>query len=70
MSQSENSAIKRRRVLASAGALSAFGALAASVQSLPGRRRSEDSLSIAKTETAGGYQLTEHIKRYYRTARI
>jgi ferric-dicitrate binding protein FerR (iron transport regulator) len=66
------SAVNRRTVFAGAGALGALGAMAAVV----GVSRSV-APAAAPTQTAeaqagdsGGYQLTDHVKQYYATARL
>jgi hypothetical protein len=62
--------VGRRNLLAGAGTV---GALAAAATVLP---LSQQSPADAKTgarqplDTDGGYRLTEHIKRYYRSTRI
>ena len=69
MSESQRPLIDRRRVFAGAGTV---GALAAAAAVLPTLKASEPA-AVAKTdanERGGGYQLTEHVKRYYETTRI
>ena len=69
MSESKRPLIDRRRVFAGAGTV---GALAAAAAVLPALKASEPVV-VAKTdavESSGGYQLTEHVKRYYETTRI
>ena len=64
-------ALDRRTVLAGAGAV---GALAAAAVALPGTPSPGASVKSAQVEapadTSAGYRLTEHVKHYYRTARI
>jgi len=68
MSKPTLPALNRRTVFAGAGAA---GALAASATLLPGAHVPEPvKAAAAKPEQEGGYQLTEHVKRYYATARI
>jgi hypothetical protein len=62
--------VDRRAVMAGAGAV---GALAAAASLLPGAKpetASTQAASAAPPDTAAGYRLTEHVKRYYATARI
>jgi hypothetical protein len=61
--------IVRRTVLAGVGGA---GALAAAAALLPGAVSTETVVSADKPagNTAAGYRLTEHVKRYYQTARI
>lgn len=50
----------------------AVGAAAAAVVALPGAPALETALQAPKPapEKGGGYSLTEHVKRYYKTTRI
>jgi hypothetical protein len=63
--------VDRRAMLAGAGAV---GALAAAATLLPG---TQEAGTVAKVATAklapdgsAGYRLTDHVKQYYKTARI
>lgn len=71
MSKQSTSPVSRRTALAGAGTA---GALAAAAAVLPLARPAADAGAVAAKaqadEQAGGYQLTEHVKRYYRTARV
>jgi len=71
MSKQDTSPISRRQALAGAGTA---GALAAAAAVLPlGRPAPEaaaDAGAVPKAESTGGYQLTEHVKRYYQTTRV
>jgi hypothetical protein len=73
MNQSDLPAVNRRTVFAGAGALGAMGAIAA-VTGLPrGLAAGPAPVQVAEAkpaETTGGYQLTDHVKQYYATARI
>lgn len=63
------SKISRRTVLAAG---STIGAIAAAVTLLP-ETIPETAIPAQATEPlakGGGYQLTEHVKRYYRTALV
>lgn len=69
MSKSPPPTISRRTVFAGAGAASA---LAAAAVVLPGAPKAVTPVAAAlpePTET-GGYQLTDHVKQYYATARV
>lgn len=61
--------MSRRRLFAGAGAATAVAAVAALVPQAP-----EPEAVAAQPEPADpgrkGYQLTEHVQRYYQTARI
>lgn len=65
--------VPRRTALAGVGAL---GAVATAAVLLPGQQLSMAQAPVAGTpieggtNTAGGYRLTEHIQRYYASARI
>ena len=53
----------------------ATGAAAAAVVALPGLSRGPASQSAAEPlkpvpEKGGGYSLTDHVKQYYKTARV
>ncbi len=61
--------ISRRTVFAGVGAVGAVGAIAAAT-SLPGVTPAPTKTAEARLDTTGGYQLTEHVKRYYASARI
>jgi hypothetical protein len=56
-------------VLIGAGAVGAVGAIAAAT-ALPGVAPAPVKTAEARPDAAGGYQLTEHVKQYYATARI
>ena len=59
----------RRTVFAAGGSA---GALAAAAAALPLVRPSEPQAAAAKPEVdkSGGYQLTQHVLRYYETAKV
>ncbi len=63
--------LDRRTVMAGAGAV---GALAAAAAVLPAAQQAGAEVQGAAVkplaDTAAGYRLTEHVKRYYATARI
>jgi hypothetical protein len=61
----------RRRLFAGAGAV---GALASAAAVLPGLHPTEpvaaDTERKPAPDAGGGYQLTDHVKRYYQTAKV
>lgn len=68
MSKSPQPALSRRTVFAGAGAA---GALAAAATLLPAAQKAPVQTAQLKPEPeTGGYQLTDHVKQYYATARI
>jgi len=70
MSKTPTPQLSRRRVFAGAGTA---GALAAAAAVLPLGKPGTDlaaALPKALPDTTGGYQLTEHVKRYYQTAKV
>jgi hypothetical protein len=70
MSQSKPSSVSRRTVFAGAGALGALGGLAVATK-LPGALpEAKPVATTAEAPPSGGYQLSEHVKRYYATARV
>ena len=68
-SRPELPTVNRRTVFAGAGAVGALGAIVAATH-LSGVVASQDKTAVAKADEAGGYQLTDHVKQYYATARI
>lgn len=61
-------ALSRRTVFAGAGAA---GALAVVATALPLREQAATAPAVEKAaEAEGGYRLTEHVQRYYQTARV
>jgi len=62
------SALTRRHVFAGAGGI---GALAAVAAVLP-LSKADATAAVAEVARPGddGYRLTEHVKRYYQTARV
>jgi hypothetical protein len=71
MSKSELPSVNRRTVFAGAGAVGALGAIAAATRLVPAEPAPQPQKTAdAKALEAGGYQLTDHVKHYYATARI
>lgn len=60
-------ALSRRTVFASAGAV---GVAAAAAAALPGVTQKPEPTSSALPSKPDGYQLTEHVQRYYQTAKV
>jgi hypothetical protein len=70
MSKTSNSPLSRRRLFAGAGTA---GALAAAAAALPLAREASEpdpKAGAPSPDTKGGYQLTEHVQRYYQTAKV
>lgn len=63
--------IDRRKALAGAGTAGALAAAAAVLPSMQGAAPAGEGVDAKPAgESAAGYRLTEHIKRYYASARI
>ena len=63
--------LNRRTAVAGAGVVGAVGALAALSTTLPGPPTpAAVKAAEAQPATADGYQLTDHVKHYYATARV
>ena len=60
----------RRQVFAGAGAVGALAAAAAVLPGTPAAPVAQAAVTGAKPDDAGGYQLTDHVKRYYQTTRV
>lgn len=64
----DSATLSRRRMFAGAGGA---GALAAVAAVLPMTKTEAPAAVVTQADTQeGGYQLTEHVKRYYQTARV
>lgn len=64
----ENSKLSRRTLFAGAGTV---GAVAAATSLLPSvQNMAPPILQKAKPERGGGYELSEHVKRYYKTTLV
>ncbi len=68
MSEAKNQ-LSRRTVFAGMGAA---GAVAAVATTMPLARAPQPQAEVSRPvpEKGGGYALTEHVKRYYKTARV
>jgi len=70
MNRDDQQPMARRTLLAGAGTASALVAAAALLPARePASTPVEDAVQTASDESAG-YRLTEHVKQYYRTARV
>jgi len=69
MSKTAPPTISRRSVFAGAGAASALAAVAAMLPGAP-KAVAPVAAALAEPSAAGGYQLTDHVKQYYATARV
>ncbi|MEY2875695.1 MAG: hypothetical protein RLZZ373_3066 [Pseudomonadota bacterium] len=70
MSQSPTSKLTRRRVFAGAGTVSALAAVAAVLPVAHAPPQATAQPRHAPDTATGGYQLTEHVRRYYQTAKV
>ncbi len=59
--------VSRRTVFAGAGAA---GAAVAAAAVLPGVVQKSAPAVEAQPQLTGGYQLTDHVRRYYQTAKV
>lgn len=69
MSKTPASTLSRRHVFAGAGAVGALAAAATLLPSAPQPVAAADA-SQAKPDPEGGYQVTQHVLRYYQTAKV
>jgi uncharacterized phage protein gp47/JayE len=70
MNRDDQQPMARRTLLAGAGTAGALAAAAALLPARePARTQVEDTVQTASDESAG-YRVTEHVKQYYRTARV
>ena len=60
-------ALSRRTVFVGVGAV---GAAAATAALLPGAVQAPPPVAAATPAASRGYQLTEHVQRYYQTAKV
>jgi hypothetical protein len=60
-------ALSRRTLFAGAGTA---GAVAAAAALLPGTQADPSVAAAGSADPGEGYRLTEHVKRYYQTARV
>lgn len=69
MSETNRPDSSRRRLFAGAGAAGAAAALVAVLPRQPAPTAVTEATPDAPAK-GGGYQLSEHVKRYYQTARV
>jgi hypothetical protein len=62
------SKLSRRRLFVGAGTVGAMGVAASVLPSVVGQEAQPQAKQAP--ERGGGYQLTEHVKQYYRTTRV
>ena len=69
MNEHKSPQLHRRTVFAGAGAV---GALAGAAALVPLARQAEPVAAAPKAppEAGGGYQVTQHVLQYYKTARV
>jgi hypothetical protein len=67
--KSDQPALSRRTLFAGASAAGAVATLAAVLPRGPGATAVAEAVKPAP-DTSGGYQLTQHVLRYYQTARV
>jgi hypothetical protein len=69
MKERENK-VGRRTVMAGAGAAGALAAVATLLQPRAAPPAGAQDTGPLAADATPGYRLTEHVKRYYRTARV
>lgn len=69
-SSPDSATLSRRRMFAGAGGVGALAAVAAVLPLAKVEVAPVASAQAGAGEGDGGYQLTEHVKRYYQTARV
>lgn len=69
MSQNQSSPLSRRRLFAGAGGVGVLAAATAVLPTLQPAAPAPTPKQPAPTE-GGGYQLSEHVQRYYQTTRV
>ena len=70
MSESTPSRLSRRQVFAGAGTASALAAVAAAVPLVNAPQADPAPQAKPAPEKGGGYHVTQHVLRYYQTARV
>jgi hypothetical protein len=71
MNKTTISRLTRRRVVAGAGTVGALAAAAAALPLAPAPTEVKTVASAKpQAEPQDGYQLTDHVKRYYQTAKV
>ena len=62
--------VSRRTLFAGAGTVGALAAAATVIPQVVEREQAAAGTTTPAPEKGGGYQLTEHVKRYYKTTLI
>ena len=70
MSQSHKVKLGRRQALAGAGAAGALAAAAVAFKPVTPDASAPPVPQTPKPEAGGGYRVTEHVMRYYQTAKV
>jgi hypothetical protein len=70
MSESTPSRLSRRQVFAGAGTVGALAAVAAAIPMVNTPQADPAPQPKAAPEKGGGYQVTQHVLRYYQTTRV
>ena len=70
MNRYDRQPMARRTVLAGAGTAGALAAMAALLPAGETAKSSTDDAIRTASDESSGYRLTEHVKQYYRTARV
>lgn len=71
MSHAPSSPLSRRTVFAGVGTVGALAAVAAVLPGAPDLLpKAQAGLPSATPDQGGGYQVTQHVLRYYQTTRI
>lgn len=68
--QAQSPQLGRRGWFAAAGAVGAVAAVAAALPAGTGKADASGGTRPAPPERGGGYQVSEHVQRYYRTTRV
>jgi hypothetical protein len=70
MSKPSSPALNRRNALLGASAVGALATAVAVMPKAPAPALAQTTAQADPADAPSGYQLTEHVKRYYATARI
>lgn len=70
MSEDTTPPLARRRLFVGAGAVGAVAAVAAVASRIAPSEPVRVAEATPAAEPAGGYQVTEHVLRYYQTTRV
>ncbi|EHR70194.1 hypothetical protein BurJ1DRAFT_1322 [Burkholderiales bacterium JOSHI_001] len=70
MNDPKQAQVSRRRLFAGAGAAGALAGVAVLAAKAPPAAETASAALKPAPDAGGGYQLTEHVKRYYQTAKV